>query len=136
MIDPPVTITTLGDAQIVEYWIDGEMIGSDNSIPFQVIWDPMEGLFGDYEVAARAEGSNGNISFTFLNISLDYEINSAAVPNGSDDGLNLSGSEVVITLYAPGKEYVALKGNWNSEYPYGELMNYDNGIWWYETSLS
>ena len=136
VINPPVTFTTLGDAQIVEYWIDGEMIGSDNSIPFQVIWDPMEGLFGDYQVAARAEGSNGNISFTFLNISLNYEIYNAAVPDGSDDGLNLSGSDVVITLYAPDKEYVALKGNWNSEYPHGELMNYDNGTWWYETSLN
>lgn len=136
LIDPPVTFTTLGDAEIVEYWIDGELIGSDNSIPFEVIWDPMEGLFGDYQVSARAEGANGNISFTFLNISLNYEINNVVVPDGSDDGLNLNGSNVVITLYAPDKEYVALKGSWNSEYPHGELMNYDNGTWWYENNLN
>ncbi|SVE15884.1 uncharacterized protein METZ01_LOCUS468738, partial [marine metagenome] len=137
VVDPPVTFTTAGDANIVEYWIDGEMIGSDDSIPFEVTWDPLDGLFGDYQIAARATVSNGNVSYSFLNISLDFEINQMAAPQEVDDGLNLSGSNVIISLYAPGKEYVALKGSWNNEFPHGELMNLSGDtLWWYESTLS
>jgi len=134
--DPPVDFTVLGDAQSVEFWIDGEMIGSDNSTPFNVSWTPVEGSFGDYKIAARATGSNGNISYSFLDFSLSYEINNQIVPTGVVDGLNLNGTNVVITLYAPGKDYVAIKGSWNSELTHGELMSHDNGTWWYETTLS
>ncbi len=136
LLEPPVLLRAVGDAQEVEYWIDGELIGSDSTIPFETTWDPIEGLFGDYRIAARGRGDSGNIAYAFMNITLDYEITHAALPQGADDGLQLSGNHVVITLYAPGKEYVALKGSWNSDYPHGELMQLaDDAVWWYETTL-
>ena len=53
-----------------------------------------------------------------------------------DDGLNIDGNNVVITLYAPEKEFVAIKGSWNSQFPNGEIMNLSGDtLWWYETVL-
>ena len=48
----------------------------------------------------------------------------------------INNNDIKVCLYAPGKEYVAIKGNWNSQSPNGELMKLSsNGFWWYETIL-
>ena len=135
IVETPITFTALGDADMVEFWIDDEMIGSDNSIPFQATWNPLSGYFGEYSIAARAIDEEENVSYSFLDFSIDYEINNLSAPLNSDDGINISNNDIIITLYAPDKEYVALKGSWNSNYPNGELMNYDQGTWWYQTNL-
>ena len=42
--------------------ISGEMIGEDNSSPYEVIWQPESSNFGNQTVAARIENENGLIS--------------------------------------------------------------------------
>ncbi len=131
-----ISITSAGGADDVEYWINSEMIGSDNETPFEVIWTPFEDSFGDYQIAARATGADGKIAYIFLNLIISYNIEMSEVPDEAPDGLTVSGDHIIINLYAPGKEYVAVKGSWNSEYPYGELMyKSTDGQWWYETNL-
>ena len=60
-----------------------------------------DGLFGNYTIAARAVNSSGNVTFTFIDIELDYEINEQPLPTQAEDGLNINSNNVVITLYAP-----------------------------------
>ncbi len=135
-VTPPVNINAVGNAQSVEFWLNNELIGEDDSIPFSMTWAPIDGAFGDYTIAVRALGENGNVSYSFLDYTIPYEVEEMNAPAGITDGLQINGNNVTISLYAPGKEYVSLKGSWNSQFPNGELM-YLSGdtLWWYETTL-
>ena len=57
------------------------MIGSDDVTPFDVIWTPFEDSFGDYQIAARAEGADGNISYIFLNLTIGFNIEISNIEN-------------------------------------------------------
>ena len=131
-----VQISCTANADFVEFWMDGSLIGIDYNEPFDLLWTPEEGTFGDISLAAKAIGNNGNISFSFVDFYLQYEINNSPIQANIDDGLNIDGNNVVITLYAPEKEFVAIKGSWNSQFPNGEIMNLSGDtLWWYATVL-
>lgn len=131
-----VNISVVGSASSVEFWVNSENIGSDNSSPFELAWVPDDQLFGDVTIVARAEGSNGLLTYLFRTIHLSFEVVHEPVPVGSDDGLNISGNDIVITLYAPAKEYVTLKGSWNQEITAGEMMKLSGDtLWWYQATL-
>ena len=131
-----VDIGVVGSAVEVEFWVFGEMIGSDNTSPFQVTWAPDPALFGDATIIARAEGTDGRVTFLFRDVYILYTIINEPVPAGIDDGLNINGNEVTIALYAPYKDFVALRGSWNQDNPFGELMKLSGDtLWWYQITL-
>ena len=103
-----VEISCQGSADSVELWLDGNLIFTQNTDEFSYTWDPQEGLFGDLTLIAKAIYNNGRVSFSFVDFYLLYEIENAAVPSGNTDGVNLNDNDVVITLYAPDKEYVSI----------------------------
>ena len=135
-VSPPITINAVGNAVAVEFWLNGEIIGSDNTLPFSTVWSPIDGAFGDYTIVTRAVGENDRVSFSFLDYTIPYEVIDNPVPAGISDGLNMDGNQITIALYAPDKEFVSVKGSWNTAFPNGELM-YLSGdtLWWYETTL-
>ena len=136
-VSPPVTINAVGNASNVEFWLNGDMIGEDDTMPFSTSWNPLDGAFGDYNIAVKAENEEGRVSFSFLDFILPYEVTSSPVPVGVSDGLNVDGNQVIISLYAPNKEYVSIKGSWNTAFPNGELMYLSgDSLWWYETTLT
>ena len=133
----PVLISCEGDAENVEFWITGELIGEDNSSPYEVIWEPESSNFGNQIVAARIVNENGLISYSFLNFNLLYSVVNEPVPEGTDDGVTIIGNNVRIALYAPNKDYISIKGTWNTEFPNGEIMKLSGDtLWWYETELT
>ena len=136
MVNPPVNINAVGNAQSVEFWLNNELIGTDDSMPFSAIWSPIDGAFGDYTIAVRALSENDNVSYSFLDYTIPYEVENMNAPAGITDGLSINGNNITIALFAPGKDYVSLKGSWNTQFPNGELM-YLSGdtLWWYETTL-
>ena len=120
----------------VELWLDGNLLTFQNDDDFVYTWEPPNGLFGDLTLIAKATDDNGRVSFAFTDFYLLYDIVNELVPSGTTDGVNLNNEEVFITLYAPDKDFVALKGSWNTEYPNGEIMKLSEGnLWWYEATL-
>lgn len=131
-----VTLGTVGSAEYVEYWVYGEMIGTDDSSPYEVVWTPDPELFGDVTILAKAVGTDGRITFLFRTVNILFTINHAPVPGNADDGLNIDGNNIIITLYAPEKDFVTVKGSWNIENQLGELMSLSGDtLWWYQTTL-
>ncbi|MBT3251074.1 MAG: hypothetical protein HN729_01100 [Candidatus Marinimicrobia bacterium] len=129
-------LAIVGTADYVEFWANGSFIDEATSSPFTVIWEPDPTLFGDIQIIARAEGENGRVTFLFRNVYIPYLIVEEPVPEWVDDGVNIDGNTVIISLYAPAKEYVAIKGNWNSNFPDGEMMKFSGDtLWWYQTEL-
>jgi 1,4-alpha-glucan branching enzyme len=125
-----------GDADIVELWLDGNLLTSLNSEPFEYLWTPPSGVFGDLKLIAKSMYDNGSSSFTFLDFYLQYNVVQESAPLGLKDGLNINGNDVVIAIYAPGKEYVSIKGSWNDNFPNGEIMKLSGDtLWWYQTNL-
>lgn len=135
-VNSPVTLACDSDAEVVEFWISGIMVGEDSSAPFSTVWTPDPSVFGDITAIARAENSAGVVSYDFIDFYLQFSIINEAVPDWANDGVTVNGSDVIIALYAPFKDYVAVRGNWNLEYPNGELMKLSGDtLWWYQTEL-
>ena len=131
-----VNITCDGNADSVELWVDGNLLTTQYSDNFSYLWEPADGLFGDLRLVAKAIYNNGRVSFSFVDFYLLYEIVNADVPIGNNDGVNLNNEDVIITLYAPDKDYVSIKGSWNTEFPNGEIMKLSGDtLWWYQTTL-
>jgi 1,4-alpha-glucan branching enzyme len=132
----PVNISCEGDVQSVQFWVNGLMIGEDDTNPYEVIWEPESSNFGNQTVAARIVNDNDLISYSFLDFNLLYSVINEAAPGYVKDGVTINDNTVTIALYAPNKEYISIKGSWNSEYPNGEIMKLSgDSLWWYEKEL-
>ena len=135
-VSGPVSFSVVGSAEYVEFWVNGELIETDSSSPFQATWYPDENLFGETTGIIRAIGENGRVTYLFRNFYLLYSIVNEPVPDGTNDGVNIDGNTVIIALYAPYKDYVAIKGSWNSQFSDGELMKLSGDtLWWYQIEL-
>ncbi|MBW1294474.1 alpha-amylase family glycosyl hydrolase [Aquimarina litoralis] len=66
----------------------------------------------DFELVATETGTTNSLSETFSAITTPV-VTEAPVPAGMQDGLNLDGTSATFVLFAPGKDYVHLKGNFN-----------------------
>lgn len=66
----------------------------------------------DFELVATETGTSNSLSETFSAITTPV-VTEAPVPAGMEDGLNLDGTSATFVLFAPGKDYVHIKGNFN-----------------------
>lgn len=131
-----LNLAVTGDAETVEFWVNGEFLGMDDTVPFEESWTPESSEFGNATIIAIAHGSEGGVSYLFRHVYILYEIMEEPVPPGITDGVNITGNTVTISLYAPYKNFIAVKGSWNQEYPNGELMKISGDtLWWYQTEL-
>ena len=135
-VSGPVSFSVIGSAEYVEFWVNGILIETDSSSPYHAMWYPEENLFGEATGIIRAIGENGRVTYLFRNFYLLYSIVNEPVPDGTNDGVNIDGNTVIIALYAPYKDYVAIKGSWNSQYVDGELMKLSGDtLRWYQIEL-
>jgi len=131
-----VQVNLEGSADAVELWLDGNLLTIIESEPFEYLWQPESGLFGDLQLVAKSIYNNGLVSFSFVDFYLLYEVEEQAAPLGIKDGVNIDGNNVIFSIYAPGKDYISIKGSWNDQYPNGEIMKLSGDtLWWYEVSL-
>ena len=135
-ITGPTSVQVVGNAASVEFWVAGEFLYEGIVSPYTFIWTPDSALFGDVQIVAKATGADGRITFLFRNVYVLFSIDHQPVPDGVDDGVNITGNEVIIALYAPAKDFVSVKGSWNSEFSDGEIMKLSGDtLWWYQTTL-
>ncbi len=69
----------------------------------------------DFTLEATQSGTSNTLSAQFSAI-IAPDVNEAPVPDGMQDGINIDPSDestVTLVLYAPGKEFVHVKGNFN-----------------------
>ncbi len=138
VINGSTQLVTVGSAQLVEYWVNGEIVAESSSAPpFSANWVLGEDLFGEVTVYAIAYGESDLISIVPLKVDVPVSVVNQNPSSPCDDGLTINDNNIQICLYAPDKDYVAIKGSWNSQFLNGELMKLsDDGFWWYETNLS
>ena len=135
IINGDVNISLESDADLLELWLNGNLLTTLNGPIFDYVWQPDSGVFGDIQIVAKAV-LNDRVTFSFLDFYLEYQLNQLAAPQNIKDGVNISGNDVVIALYAPSKDYVSIKGSWNEQFPNGEIMNLSGDtLWWYQTTL-
>ena len=131
-----VQINCQGNADSVEFWMDGNLLTTLESEPFEYLWEPESGLFGDIHLVAKSMFDDGTLSFSFVDFYLLFEVVEESAPLGIHDGVNIEGNDVIFTLYAPNKDYISIKGSWNSNFPNGEIMKLSGDtLWWYQTTL-
>ncbi len=133
----PVGILAEADsADAVELWGGPDSLGTFTAPPYEAIWTPSHGMFGPVHVIAKAVGQTGRVSFARCEVFVPPVVEPRPAPPGIDDGVTVDGTSVTFALYAPAKEYVALKGSFNREFPNGELM-YLSGdtLWWLTRDL-
>ena len=137
LVEGSTQLVTTGTANNVEYWVNGEVVANaENGPPFIGTWIPSNDYFGLSTIYAIAYGDNNRVTITPLNVDIPVSVTNQNPVQECNDGLTVNGSNIKICLYAPGKDYIAIKGSWNSEFPNGELMKLSSdGFWWYEGSL-
>ncbi len=137
LVEGVTQLVTTGTANNVEYWVNGEIVANaENGPPFIDTWIPNNDYFGLTTIYAIAYGNNNRVTITPLNVNVPVNVTNQDPNQQCDDGLTINGDNVKVCLYAPGKDYIAIKGSWNSEFPNGELMKLSSdGFWWYEESL-
>lgn len=135
LIDGPTQINVEAtDAETVEIWAAGELLEILTVPPYQTTWNPNLDNFGDHIIIAKAINDEGRVTFDQVQVRIVPEVVSEPAPPGTDDGVNIDGNEVTIALYAPGKDFIALKGSFNEdEYPNGELMKVSGDTLWWAT---
>lgn len=132
----PITASATG-ASSVEFWGGSDSLGVDSSAPYEINWTPTNSVFGTTDIVAKAVDDSGHVTFAKLPVSVPPTIEHAPIPDGVSDGINIDGNQITITLYAPYKDYVAVRGSWNRGFQEGELMKLSGDtLWWYQTNLS
>ncbi len=131
-----VSLSVVGDAETVEFWANGSNLGTDNASPYEATWTPEPSEFGNATIVVIAHGSEDKVTYLFRHVNIVHNIVEEPVPTGVTDGVNINGNTVTIALYAPFKDFVAIKGSWNQDFPNGELMKLSGDtLWWYQTEL-
>ncbi len=91
---------------------------------------------GSYLVLFTADNGNTNIEVTRTVVVLPNEPTTEALPAGTIDGINyIDDTTVILRLYAPGKDFVFVVGDFNDwEFDLDNLMKRapDNATYWIE----
>lgn len=125
------------DATSIEVWAGLDFVGIASGGFLSQSWTPSDLNWGPMNLNAVATSENGRVSVAVHSISVIPQIEYEPAPVGISEGVTVNGSEVSIALFAPAKDFVAILGSWNSEFPNGELMKLSGDtLWWYETQLS
>ncbi|WP_299223778.1 alpha-amylase family glycosyl hydrolase [uncultured Aquimarina sp.] len=108
--DLTITATTTLNADF-ELYANGVSVDTQNGITnYTTNYTITESI--DFELVATESGTSNSLSETFSAITTPVN-NEAPVPAGMKDGLNLDGTSATLVLYAPGKNFVHVKGNFN-----------------------
>ena len=102
VVSGAVQVMTVGDADFVEYWVNGELVGeSSNGPPFSITWSPYNELFGENKIYAIAYGDEDRVSITPLTINIPVSAANQNPISECDDGLHIDDSSIMVCLYAP-----------------------------------
>ncbi|MCP4710923.1 MAG: hypothetical protein GY869_20055, partial [Planctomycetes bacterium] len=138
-IEGPVLIEVEAENAVgMEVWATGVMVGTiEGDPPYQFNWDPDLNNLGRHYIIARGHNSEGRVGFDWVAIKIIPDVIHEPVPPGIDDGVNIDGSQVTFALYAPAKDFIALKADFNQdEYPNGEVMKASGDtLWWLTKEL-
>ncbi|WP_233558538.1 alpha-amylase family glycosyl hydrolase [Aquimarina sp. BL5] len=108
--DLTITATTTLNADF-ELFANGASVDTQAGITnYTTNYTITEGV--SFELVATESGTSNSLSETFSAITTPVN-NEAPVPAGMKDGLNLDGTSATLVLYAPGKNFVHVKGNFN-----------------------
>ncbi|WP_035085854.1 alpha-amylase family glycosyl hydrolase [Aquimarina latercula] len=109
--DLTITATSTVNADF-ELFANGTSVNTQANITnYTTNYTITEGV--DFELVATETGTTNSLSETFSAITTPV-VTEAPVPAGMKDGLNLNGTSATFVLYAPAKNYVHLKGNFNN----------------------
>lgn len=133
--DLPVVVQ-VKDAEAATLWLDGQplvtLLGDDSRFTIAACDLPA----GEHRLLARSEGrlSVGFSARRFWSVPSFSESNA---PPGTAQGATVNeDGTVTFALFAPGKHFVSLVGDFNGWDPAADRMNRSNdGTWWLRRSL-
>ncbi len=118
-------------AELVEWWLNGQRIGVVSEPPFERLIHLSRLPFGPYELIARTEIDGHAVidSKTFWHVPTDER-----KPAPEDIAFGATDNEdgtVTFALYAPGKRFISLVGDFNCWDPDADRMHLSpDGTWW------
>ena len=72
IINGDVNISLESDADLLELWLNGNLLTTLNGPIFDYVWQPDSGVFGDIQIVAKAV-LNDRVTFYFLDFYLEYQ---------------------------------------------------------------
>ena len=130
---PGQNLTFQTDAPRAEVWIDGQLVspGQDGAYPLHAL------PYGPHTITVRAErDQNVALQTTTLWVQPDIVTGEPAGPIAFG-GHPVGDGRVRFALYAPGKRFVSLIGDFNGWNPTSHFMNVTtDGTWWIDMAIT
>jgi len=126
----------------LKIWGGQQLLTEITGTTFNYLWNPSqthpETCFGKYWITIQGTNtSSGEVCFSRRLIDIEANPVQISYSGILNDGVSVNGNQAVIALYAPGKEYISISGNFNQPYIHGKMMNNNgDGWWWYSLNLS
>ena len=134
VVTGPITVTVTASGETsVEMRADTVLIHSGSTPPYTTTWDPAGTDYGTVFLQARAQAANGRYTMAWRRITYEPVVSHEPAPAGIKRGATDNGDgTVTFALFAPGKSFVTIKGDWNNWDPNAEVMNHDDALnlWW------
>ncbi len=127
-----VTVTASGETS-VEIYADTTFLLSAGSPPYSTTWDPAGNDYGTVWLQSRALAPNGRYTMVSRPVIYEPVVSHQPAPASTKRGVNDNGDgTVTIALFAPGKSFITIKGDWNNWDANAEVMHLDDAqnLWW------
>lgn len=121
----------------VEVWLDGHLAATLSNSPLRQRLAVDAQAWGPHQLVARAV-RDGRAAVNGVAFWLVPPYRVEPRPAGAAPGAGvMADQDVCFTLYAPGKHYVTLLGDFNGWDPKADVMNLDpDGTWWLKKNLA
>jgi 1,4-alpha-glucan branching enzyme len=127
----PVAVESMPPAGKLRLWLDGTPLADLRRSPFRCTFD-ISGLSNGLHTLVAGIGEPDIKAMDAVRFLKAPPVTRQPVPQGTRPGATVSADgQITFALYAPGKHYVSVIGDFNDWQPNADLMRYDtNGIWW------
>ncbi|KAA3613760.1 MAG: PKD domain-containing protein [Calditrichaeota bacterium] len=127
-----VTVTASGETSVDIFADDLNLLNSSIP-PYSTNWDPTGNSYGTVWLQSRALAPNGRYTMASRKVTFEPVVSHQSAPVGTKRGANDNGDgTVTFALFAPGLNFITIKGDWNGWDPDAEVMHYDDALnlWW------
>ncbi len=137
--DVEIRATATG-SDVIELWIDGAQRTVASGTELFWTWNTEGISYGKHDIVAVAKkfGVSQRVALDVVSVWILPHFEIAAPPSGTVPGATDNGDgTVTFALFAPGKRFVTLIGDFNDWDGSADVMNRtEDGLWWLVKSLS
>ena len=132
--EPVLIDAEASNAVGVQFWVEGQLLAQIATSPFQTTWLHQNYDYGKHELAAMAYDQKGLVNFDLITIWIMPQVIEEPAPMSIQYGAwNNGDGTVTYGLFAPGKKFISLVGDFNGWSKSANILKKSPDGWWWLT---